>query len=105
MNVWLTIILGGALTFATRYSFIGLLAHRAIPSWAVDALRLVPIAALSALIAADLAAPQPALNTSVIRWLAAGAAAAIAWATRSVGWAVIGGMALFFALRASGLIV
>jgi branched-subunit amino acid transport protein len=99
MKVWLVIFLGGALTFATRFSFIGLFARRSMPSWAADVLRLVPVAALSALIAADLAAPQPTASLTSARWGAAAIAIALAWATKSVGWAVVGGMTAFIALR------
>ena len=99
MNVWLTIVLGGLLTFAVRYSFIGLLAHRNVPGWAADALRLVPIAALSALIAADLTAPQPSVTLTWTRWAAAALAAVIAWFTKSVGWAVLVGMGASLALH------
>lgn len=101
MKIWLVIALGGALTFATRFSFLGLLAHRGIPGWAVDALRLVPIAALSALIAADLAAPQPTLSFACLRWASAAIAIALAWFTRSVGWSVLGGMASFWCIGAA----
>jgi branched-subunit amino acid transport protein len=100
MNVWLTILLGGVLTFAIRFSFIGALARKPLPAWTADALRFVPVAALSALIASDLAAPQPTTTLTLSRWLAGAVAALIAWKTRSVGWAVLGGMIVFVATKA-----
>jgi branched-subunit amino acid transport protein len=101
MNVWLSIVLGGVFTFAIRLSFIGLLAHRTLPRWLGEALRLVPSAALSALIAADLAAPAPPplMNAKL---LAAALAAVVAWRTRGVAWSVLAGMAVFLALNAWG---
>lgn len=98
MTLWLTIVLGGVLTFAIRYSFIGVLAQRSIPRWAADALRLVPVAALSALIAADLATPAPGGAWSARLGGAVVAILIAAW-TRSVGWAVLGGAAGFFVIR------
>ena len=99
MTLWLVIFCGGLLTFLTRFSFIGLLGGRQIPTWAADALRLVPIAALSAIVAAELAAPQPTPALAWIRWASAAVALVIAWLTKGVGWAVLGGMTVFLLLR------
>jgi branched-subunit amino acid transport protein len=59
----------------------------------------MPVAALSALIAADLAAAQPTATLMWARWAAATIAIALAWTTKSVGWAVLGGMSAFLILR------
>ncbi len=100
LDIWLTILLGGALTFTIRFSFIGLLTHHRLPAWAGHALRLVPVAALSALAAADIAAPQATSALLGAKLLAAlTAAIAAAW-TRSVGWAVVAGMGVFLAIQA-----
>ena len=50
MNMWLTIIVAGLLTFATRLSFIYLVGRRTMPHWFMRGLRFVPVAVLSAII-------------------------------------------------------
>lgn len=50
MNVWLTIIISGLLTFGIRLSFIYLAGRVTMPEWFMQALRFVPAAVLSAII-------------------------------------------------------
>jgi branched-subunit amino acid transport protein len=50
MNMWLTIVAAGLLTFLTRLSFIYLVGRRTMPDWFMRALRFVPVAVLSAII-------------------------------------------------------
>ena len=50
MNVWLTIIAAGVLTYLTRLSFIFLIGRTAMPEWFMRGLRFVPVAVLSAII-------------------------------------------------------
>lgn len=54
MNLWLVFVGTGLITFATRFSFIALSGRYRPPSWFVAMLPLVPIAALTALVAPDL---------------------------------------------------
>jgi branched-subunit amino acid transport protein len=50
VNVWLTIIAAGILTYLTRLSFIFLLGRTTMPRWFMRGLRFVPVAVLSAII-------------------------------------------------------
>jgi len=85
----------GAATFATRASFILLLDRLEMPRWFRSALRFVPAAVLSAIIAPELALRQGAL---VAPWanpqlLAGVLAIAVAWKTRNVLLTILAGMA------------
>lgn len=64
MNVWLTIVTAGVLTFATRLSFIYLWGRMTAPAWFMRALRYVPVAVLSALIVPDTITWQGGVNLS-----------------------------------------
>ena len=50
MNVWLTIVVAGLLTYAIRLSFIYLAGRVTMPQWFMRGLRFVPVAVLSAII-------------------------------------------------------
>jgi branched-subunit amino acid transport protein len=99
--MWLVIAVLGIGTYAIRYSFIGLVGDRALPSWASRLLRYVPVAVMPGLVAplvvwppATGGAPDPA------RLMAAVAALAIGAASRSVLAAIFGGMAVLYAALA-----
>ncbi|HEY0946130.1 MAG TPA: AzlD domain-containing protein [Opitutaceae bacterium] len=101
LDVWLAILAGGVLTFAIRLSFIGLLSRVALPVWFARWLRLVPAAALAALIAPEVVGSTGEAGTpgAAVKGFAALAAALIAWRTRNVAWSVLAGMAVFLAGR------
>lgn len=84
-RAWLVIALAGAGTFAIRASFL-LLAERfdEVPESVRDALRMIPPAALAALVAPALLRPDAALDPLGPRALAGVIALAVAWWTRSV---------------------
>jgi branched-subunit amino acid transport protein len=65
MNIWAVMLLGGALTFGMRLSFIYLFGRWEIPETVRRALKYVPPAVLSALIAPALFMPDGALD---LRW-------------------------------------
>ena len=95
MNIWITIIIAGLLTFATRLSFIFLLERIRVPDWFRRGLRFVPVAVLSAIILPELTSPNGALNIS---WrnpqlLAGAVAILVAWKTKNVILTIIAGMA------------
>ncbi len=95
MNVWLVMLAAGAVTFATRASFIVLLERFQMPQWFRRALRFVPAAVLSAIIAPELALRDgtfaaPWTNTQL---LAGVVAIAVAWKTRNVLLTILAGMA------------
>ena len=92
--VWLMILGTAVVTFALRFSFLGTVKPHSIAPSVKEALRFVPAAVFAAIVvpqvlirneAIDLAPDNP-------RLLAAIAALAIAWLTRSVTWTLVGGM-------------
>jgi branched-subunit amino acid transport protein len=88
-------IAAGAVTFATRASFILLLERLQMPQWFRRALRFVPAAVLSAIIAPELVLRDGALvapwtNTQLIAGIAA---IAVAWKTKNVLLTIVAGMA------------
>ena len=65
MNLWVMFLLVGLLTYALRLSFVFLQGRVEMPSWFPRALRFVPIAVLSALIAPELFHPGGVLDVSL----------------------------------------
>lgn len=102
MNLWLVMIAIGVLTFATRLSFIALLERLTVPEGIRRALRFVPIAVLSAIIAPELAAYHGGLDLSPLnpRLLAGLIATGVAYKTKNVVLIIIVGMAAFWLLQA-----
>lgn len=101
---WLVIALGGAITYATRASLLAV-AHRAgdLPPRLRQALRMIPPAALAALVAPAVLRPDGVLLLWHPRPLAGLLAAAVAWRTRSVvATLLVGGGALAL-LTAAGI--
>jgi branched-subunit amino acid transport protein len=101
MEIWPIMLFIGLLTFSTRLSFIALLERIQLPAAFLRALRFVPIAVLSAIIAPELALKNNQLFISLSnpRLLAGIAATAVAYRTRSVVWSILAGMAVFWGLK------
>ncbi len=101
MSWLLALALGGALTFATRLSFIVLLGRIEPPPVVRRALRLVPAAVLSAIIFPELVLRDGAVDPSPAnpRLVAGAIAAAIAWRTRNVPLTIAAGMVVLWALQ------
>jgi branched-subunit amino acid transport protein len=102
MNIWLIMIIGGLLTFATRLSFILLLERIKMPDWFRRGLRFVPVAVLSAIILPELTNPN---GTLFLSWrnpqlLAGAVAILVAWRTRSVILTIVTGMAALLIFQA-----
>jgi branched-subunit amino acid transport protein len=95
MNIWLVMLLGGALTFGMRMSFIYLFGHLDIPAAVKRALRFVPPAVLSAIIAPALFMPNAVLDISIgnFRLIAGGIAILVAWRTKNMLLTILSGMA------------
>ena len=94
MNIWVIMIIGGLLTFATRLSFIFLLYRIQVPDWFRRSLRFVPAAVLSAIILPELTSPN---NKLFISWrnpelLAGMVAILVAWKTKNVLLTILAGM-------------
>ena len=90
MNIWLVMIIIGLFTFATRFIFIALLERIKLPRNFQRALRFVPIAVLSAIIAPELGYTnnQLALIPTNPRLLAGIVATLVAYKTKSVIWTI-----------------
>jgi branched-subunit amino acid transport protein len=102
MNVWLTMLVAGLVTFGTRLSFIYLLDKVRLPDWFRRGLRFVPAAVLSALILPELAVHNSVIDPGVRNpelW-AGLVAILVAWRTKNVLLTILAGMAALLALRA-----
>ncbi|NCP86698.1 MAG: branched-chain amino acid ABC transporter permease [Anaerolineae bacterium CG_4_9_14_3_um_filter_57_17] len=101
MTLWLIMVLSGLLTFLTRLSFIILLEKIKLPAPLQRALRLAPIAVLSAIIAPQLAYHNDVFlfSPSNPRLMAGLFATGVAYVTKNVVWTIVGGMLVFWLLE------
>ncbi|GLV54940.1 branched-chain amino acid ABC transporter [Dictyobacter sp. S3.2.2.5] len=99
--LWITIIIIGLLTLATRLSFIVFMGKMQVAPIVQQALRFVPIAVLSALIAPTLFFPTGSLDISLsnARLISGILAILIAWRTKNVLLTIGGGMACLLILQ------
>ncbi len=103
--LWITIIIAGLLTLGLRLSFIVFLDKARVPTMLRQALRFVPIAVLSALIAPALFFPNGTLDVSLSnnRLIAGTLAILVAWRTKNVLLTIGSGMACLLILQALGV--
>jgi len=101
MNIWVLMVAVGLITFATRLSFIALLDRIKLPKNFQRALRLVPIAVLSAIIAPELGYYNNALALTPTnpRLWAGLVATLVAYRTKNVVLTIAAGMAVFWLLK------
>jgi branched-subunit amino acid transport protein len=101
MKIWWILILGGLATYLTRLSMILLFSRWEIPAWLRRALRLVPAAVFSAIIAQEVLTQNGKLNLGMSnpRILAAALATVVAWKTRSVLLTILVGMVTLWVLQ------
>lgn len=94
LSLWLLFLGCGIVTLCARLSFIIFFGKRKMPSWLLRGLRYVPPAVLSALVLPAVVRPEGVLDLSMgnHRVLAALAALAVAWKTKSLFWTIIVGM-------------
>ncbi len=99
--LWVTIIIIGLLTLGIRLSFMVFLGKIRVSPIAQKALRFVPIAVLSALIAPALFFSSGSLNVSLsnIRLIAGILAILVAWRTKNVLLTIFCGMACLLILQ------
>lgn len=99
--LWFTIITVGLLTFGIRLSFIALLGRAQIAPLLQQALRFVPVAVLSALIAPALLIPNGTLALSLTnsRLLAGLLAILVAWRTKNILLTILVGMVCLLILQ------
>ena len=104
MDLWLTIMAAGLVTYATRLSFIAAHGRVEMPRWFTRAMTFVPVVVLSAIIFPELLVHDRTLDLSAGNWrlLAGIAAAVIAWRTRNVLLTIGVGMLMLFVLQAIG---
>lgn len=100
MNVWITLLIAGGLTFLTRVSFIALLGRLNTPLWFTRLLRFVPPAVLSAIIFRDVLLPDDALALSPgnLKLIAAIVAVIVAWRTKNTLLTIAVGMLVLLVL-------
>lgn len=102
MNIWLTLLLAGALTYLTRLSFIWLLDRVSVPRIVERGLRFVPLSVLSVIIFQEVLIRDGslALGLDNTRLLAGLVAVVVALRTRSALLTIGAGMAALLALNA-----
>lgn len=101
MNLWLVLLLGGAITFLTRFSFIYLFGKFHVPEGVRRALHYVPPAVLSAIVFPELFLREDGLDLSLgnERLLAGLVAIAVAWFSKNTLVTILAGMAALFLLQ------
>jgi len=99
--LWVTIIIVGLLTLGIRLSFMVFMGKMRISPRAQQALRFVPVAVLSALIAPALFFPHGSLDVSLSnnRLIAGILAILVAWRTKNVLLTIFTGMACLLILQ------
>jgi branched-subunit amino acid transport protein len=104
-DIWLTIIGLAIATFLIRFSFIGILGGRKMPTWLLMALRYVPVTILPALVAPAIIWPEA--TSGVFDPMRASVAAltfGLAWVLRNPMLGFLGGLAcLIFFINAGGM--
>lgn len=100
--LWLTLIAGGAITYAIRLSLILAWGRVTLPPLVQRGLRFVPPAVLSAIIFPEMLRRGGALDLSFgnTRLLAGLVAALVAWRTKSALLTIAAGMAVLWGLQA-----
>ena len=100
-GLWVTLVIIGLLTLATRLSFFLLLEKWKPPEIFQRGLRFVPLAVLPALIFPELFVHNNAITVppDLPRLAAAVAAGLVAWRTKSILLTIGVGMLVFYLLR------
>jgi len=101
MSIWIVLLLGGAITFAMRFSFIYLFGRTEIPDSLRRALRYVPPAVLSAIVFPELLMHSGRLDVSLgnDRALAGAFAVLVALVTRNMLATIAAGMAALILIQ------
>lgn len=101
VELWVILVGGLLVTYATRLSFIAFFPPELMPGWFRSGLRYVPPAILAALIAPELLLPGGSLDFSLgnERLLAGTLAWLVAWRTRSTWLTIAVGMLALWLLN------
>ena len=98
--IWLSIILGGLITYGMRFIFLTSLMPKQLPDWAEFAMKMVPIAVLSTIIIAEVFIVNgqvPAMEENP-RFVSAFIALIVAYYTRSVLMTMASGLGFLWLL-------
>jgi branched-subunit amino acid transport protein len=101
VSIWLVVLAASLGTFAIRLSFLALFGRLGeVPPWLERALKFVPAAVLTALVAPRLVYLDGTLALGVgnDRLLAGALAAVVAWRTESMLWTIVVGMVALWTL-------
>jgi branched-subunit amino acid transport protein len=97
LTIWLVIFAVGAITYASRLSFIALFSRREMPPLLARALRHVPVAMVTAIVVPAIVFASPgvlAIDPGNAKLVAALVAGSVAWwcqsGTARVGWSIRG---------------
>lgn len=96
-QIWTIIIAMGIGTFLIRFSFLGLIGNRELPSWLLRMLRFTPVAVLPSVVAPMLMGAGVE-SMEPLRLFCALATLVVGLMTRNVLYAIIAGLGLFFGL-------
>ena len=97
-EIWLIIAIMGVGTFLIRFSFLGLIGDRPLPSFVLRLLRFTPVAVLPGMVAPLVLWPAATQGvTDPLRILAAMATVAVGVWTRNVLWAIVAGAVTLYA--------
>ena len=97
-EIWAIIVVMGIGTFLIRFSFLGLIGDRPMPSFMLRLLRYTPVAVLPGMVAPLVLLPA-ATNGQFdpVRVLAAFGTVLVGVWTRNTLWAILGGAVTFYA--------
>lgn len=98
--MWIVVIAAGIATFAMRFVFIGLFGKIAVPPLLERGLRYIAPAVLAALAVPAVIAPDGILDPWNALIPAAVVGGLAAWATKSIGAAIIVGLPALWLLQA-----
>ncbi|OQY79613.1 MAG: branched-chain amino acid ABC transporter permease [Chloroflexi bacterium UTCFX4] len=101
LNLWLTIIACGIVTFLIRFSFIAIHGRVTMPEWFTRALMFVPIAVLSAITLPEILIQDGGINFSPFnaRLIAGIIAVIVAWRTKNILVTIVVGMLVLWGLQ------
>lgn len=98
-QVWIIIIAMGIGTYLIRFSFLGLIGNRELPSWLLKMLRFTPVAVLPGVVAPMLLG-SGIEGMDPLRLSAALVTLVVGIVTRNVLYAIIAGLGVFFGFGA-----
>jgi len=102
LTIWLVIFAVGAITYASRLSFIAFFARREMPPLLAGALKHVPVAMVTAIVVPAIVFASPgvlALDPGNAKLVAALVAGGVAWWRQSAVLTIAVGMIVLWSLR------